>query len=102
MVAASWQARGYDILARRLRTGVGEIDIVVADRDRLIFVEVKARKSLDQAANSLLPRQQWRLLIAAEAAIASHGDWVRPEMRFDVALVCAGRIEHIEDAIRYN
>ena len=39
---------------------------------------------------------------AAEAAMAANQAWQRPEIRFDVALVCGDRIETIEDAIRYQ
>ncbi len=102
VVAAGWQARGYEVLARRLRTGAGELDLVVADGDTLVFVEVKARKSAAVAAYAVGPRQQQRLLLAAEAALAGHEEWQRPTTRFDVALVCGAGIETIEDAIRYN
>ncbi len=101
-VAAQWQFQGFGVLARRLRTAAGEIDLVVADAETLVFVEVKARKSFTEAAYAVLPRQQARLLEAAGSALALHEDWQRPIMRFDVALVCEGRIETIEDAIRYN
>jgi putative endonuclease len=101
-VASGWEARGYTILARRLRTGAGEIDLVLADRDTLIFMEVKARHSVAQAAYSVSPRQQARLLEAAGLALATHEHWHRSCTRFDVALVCHERIEHIEDAIRYQ
>ncbi len=100
LVAAGWQARGYDVLARRLRTGAGEIDLSVADAATLLFIEVKTRRSLDEAAHAVHPRQQQRLFSAAEAAVATHETWQRPAMRFDVALVCGGAIEYIEDAIR--
>jgi putative endonuclease len=101
-VIASWQDRGFDVLAQRQRTKSGEIDIVVADRDMLVFVEVKARESFAAAAYAVAPRQQARLLQAAESLLAENQDWERPTIRFDVALVCNGAIEHIEDAIRYN
>ncbi len=74
---------------------------MVADQDVLVFIEVKARKSMIDAAYAVAPRQQARLLEAAEALLAWHPDWMRPNMRFDVALVCGGRIAHIEDAIRH-
>ena len=35
--------RGYEILARRYRTRLGEIDIIARDGPTLVFVEVKAR-----------------------------------------------------------
>ncbi|HQT38835.1 MAG TPA: YraN family protein [Acidocella sp.] len=101
-VAAIWSARGFDILARRLRTKSGEIDLIIANPETLIFVEVKSRSTLAEAAYSVVPRQQRRLLEAADLVLAEHTNWHRPSTRFDVALVCNGRIEHIEDAIRYH
>lgn len=101
-VASFWQEKGFLCLAQRLRTGAGEIDLVVANSKTLVFIEVKARRSLAAAAYAVSPRQQARLLEAAGLALATHESWHRPEIRFDVALVCHGVIEHIEDAIRYN
>ncbi len=49
--AAAWLiAHGYRILARRWKSPLGEIDIIAARRHLLIFVEVKARAELDNAA----------------------------------------------------
>ena len=56
--AAYLIAKGYRIVARRFRSPVGEIDIVARRRGVLVFVEVKARSTLDDAAESLVPRQQ--------------------------------------------
>ena len=42
---AALQARGYEILARRYRTRMGEIDIVARDGRTVVFVEVKTRAS---------------------------------------------------------
>jgi putative endonuclease len=102
MVALELQAKGFHVLAQRLRTGAGEIDLVLADAETLVFVEVKARNSLAEAAYAIAPRQQARLLEAASLALALHEDWQRPATRFDVALVCHGTTHLIEDAIRYN
>ena len=52
--AAYLVAKGYRIVARRCRSPVGEIDIVARRRGVLVFVEVKARSTLDDAAESLL------------------------------------------------
>src|SRR5664279_4563300 len=52
--AAYLVAKGYRIVARRFRSPVGEIDIVARRRGVLVFVEVKARSTLDGAAESLL------------------------------------------------
>jgi putative endonuclease len=101
-VAGIWQAQGFNVLAQRLRTPSGEIDLVVADPETLVFVEVKARKTFDDAAYAVLPRQQMRLLQAAGSALGLHAEWSRPNIRFDVALVCNGQVRNIEDAIRQN
>jgi putative endonuclease len=101
-IAAHWEAQGYEILARRLRTSAGEIDLVVASGETLIFIEVKARTTLAAAAYAVSPRQQARLLEAASISLATHPAWQRSATRFDVALVSPAGIAHIEDAIRYH
>jgi Holliday junction resolvase-like predicted endonuclease len=94
--------RRYLASAGVQRSGAaGEIDLIVADAATLVFVEVKARKTFDEAAYAVLPTQQLRLLQAADSALALHQEWNRPNIRFDVALVCGGAVRHIHDAIRY-
>jgi putative endonuclease len=99
-VAEHWRSQGFDVLARRLRTQAGEIDLIVADPSTLVFIEVKSRGSFAAAAHSVAPRQQARIFQAADSALAAHDEWGRPNIRFDVALVCNGRLEHIHDALR--
>jgi putative endonuclease len=92
---------GYAILGRRLRTKLGEIDIVAANAMVLLFVEVKLRPSLADAAYALGPRQQARLLGAAEILLAEHPAWSRRDTRFDVIVVnAAGQARRIKDAFR--
>jgi len=102
LVADLLAASGYTILAQRLRTKAGEIDLVAADARRLVFVEVKARASFAEAAYAVSARQQARLLEAAGVVLAMHPEWAREEMRFDVALIAGGAVQMIEDAIRYS
>jgi putative endonuclease len=85
--AAFLIAKGYRIVARRWRSPVGEIDIVARRRKTLVFVEVKARERLDDAAEAVIGRQQRRIIAAAEAWLASHPDDVNGDIRFDVMLV---------------
>ncbi len=85
--AAFLIAKGYRIVARRWKSPVGEIDIVARRRKTLIFVEVKARARLDDAAEAVIARQQRRIIAAAEAWLATHPDDVNSDMRFDVVLV---------------
>ena len=85
--AAFLIAKGYRIVARRWKSPVGEIDIVARRRRTLIFVEVKARERLDDAAEAVIGRQQRRIIAAAEAWLAAHPDDINCDMRFDVVLV---------------
>jgi len=72
--AAFLVAKGFRILARRWRCPLGEIDIVARRRRLLVFVEVKARESLDDAAWSVTERQRVRIAGAAEVWLAQHPD----------------------------
>lgn len=65
--------KGYHILARRLRTPMGEIDILARHRDTLVFVEVKTRTSLDKARAALHPAQRCRIEAASRLLLARHG-----------------------------
>ena len=97
--AAYLVAKGYRIVARRFRSPVGEIDIVARRRGTLIFVEVKARERLDDAAEAVIVRQQRRIVAAAEAWLASHPDDMNCDMRFDVMLVAPKSLpRHIQAA----
>jgi putative endonuclease len=87
-------AKGYRILARRYRTPHGEIDVVAKRRATLVFAEVKARNSLDEAAYSVTPRQQQRIATAASLWLAAHPDHANLDCRFDVILIAPRRLPH--------
>jgi putative endonuclease len=92
-------AKGFRILARRWRSPVGEIDIIARRRNLLVFVEVKAREKLDDAAWSVTERQRARIVAAAQAWLARYGDAQIQDIRFDAMLVAPGRIpRHIQGA----
>jgi len=97
--AAYLIAKGYRILARRWRSPVGEIDIIACRGKLLIFVEVKARDTIQDAAWSVTDRQRSRIAAAAEAWLARAGNHPFHDMRFDAVLVAPGRIpRHIPAA----
>ncbi len=97
--AAFLIAKGFRILARRWRSRVGEIDIVARRRKLLVFIEVKARERLDDAAWSVTDRQRARITAAAEAWLATHPTPDILDMRFDAVLVAPGRLpRHIPAA----
>lgn len=90
--AALLMAKGYRILAKRFRTPHGEIDLVAKRRNLLAFVEVKARASLDEAAYAVTPRQQARIINAAQAWLVAHPDHAELELRFDAILIAPRRL----------
>jgi putative endonuclease len=97
--AALLLVKGYRIAARRWRSAAGEIDIVARRGNLLVFVEVKARGSFDDAAYSVTPRQKQRIASAAALWLANHADDAGRDMRFDAILVAPRRWpRHIEAA----
>ena len=97
--AAFLIAKGFRILARRWRSPLGEIDIVARRRRLLVFAEVKARASLDEAAEAVSDRQRRRIAAAAEIWLAANPDQTIRDIRFDAILVAPGKIpRHIPAA----
>jgi putative endonuclease len=97
--AAYLVAKGFRILSRRWKSPLGELDIVARRRKLLIFVEVKARATLEAAAESIDVRTQRRIAAAAEAWLATYPQPDVTDMRFDAMLVAPGKIpRHIQGA----
>jgi putative endonuclease len=92
LAAAYLMAKGYRILAKRFRTPYGEIDIVARRWNLLAFVEVKARASLDEAAYAVTPRQQQRIIAAAQAWLMAHPEHAEFDLRFDAVLIAPRRL----------
>ena len=90
--AAYLMAKGYRILAKRFRTPYGEIDLVARKRNLLVFIEVKARASLDEAAYAVTLRQQARIINAAQAWLMTHPEHAELELRFDAILIAPRRL----------
>ncbi|WP_323786265.1 YraN family protein [Thalassovita sp.] len=98
-VAAEYQTRGYILAHTRWRGSCGEVDLIFADGDGFVFVEVKKSRSFDRAAERLGRAQIARLCSAAEDYLAQHDRSLMTDLRFDVALVnTQGAIRIIENA----
>jgi putative endonuclease len=93
-LAAWWlRLKGYRILARRLKTHAGEIDLVAAAPfGPVCFVEVKARKLARTAAESVGPSQQTRIARAASLYLASRPGLARRGSRFDIVAIAPGAL----------
>ncbi|HYM60249.1 MAG TPA: YraN family protein [Thermoanaerobaculia bacterium] len=109
---AAWfyRLRGFRILARNLRTGSGELDLIVRRGRLVVFVEVKTRQSLGagEGVDSVDRRKQLQMVKLAGAFVANHARSLPPpdilELRYDVvSLFWTGRrfnITHFPDAFR--
>lgn len=99
--AAAWMLRlsGHRVLDRRARLGSGEIDIVARDRQTLIFVEVKARKSLEAALEAVGRKAQTRIANAADLWVEMHPEYAHLDRRYDIVAVLPGQLPvHVREA----
>lgn len=91
---------GYDVIARRYKTKLGEIDIIATIDQYIVFVEVKFRKNMTDSFEAISLRQQKRIRNAAELFI-SERDLLSKNygFRFD-AILWDKRLNmrHIENA----
>ena len=98
-VARWYQARGYSVLARNWRAPGGELDLVVAKGDEVVFCEVKSRSSaaFGTPAEAVTPGKQARLRRLAGQWLAADGrSW--SAVRFDVASVVRGQVAEVIQA----
>ncbi len=106
LAAEHLERRGFAILARNHRTRWGEIDLIAADHDRIVFCEVKTRRAGTSGPfDGLREAQCRRLRRMASAWLQEQADRPRtPELRFDaigVTIDPRGRLvalEHLEAA----
>ena len=89
---AAWLLRlkGYRILARRVRTRAGEVELVARRGRCLIFVEVKYRATLREAAEAAARGNLARVRRAANLLAVRYGNnW--ETVRIDAVLVAPWR-----------
>ncbi len=91
--------QGLSLVARNVRGGGGELDLVMRDGDCVVFVEVRARKSalFGTAIESISATKQHRLLQAATHFLQQQSDPL-PTCRFDVVAFDQSEISWIRHA----
>ena len=93
------RAKGFEILERRYKTPVGEVDLIALDDQYLVFVEVKARASVDNALESITPKMRKRINDAASHFFGARPKYAEYPMRVDVVAVkLPFTIHHLENA----
>ncbi|USI73244.1 YraN family protein [Sphingomonas morindae] len=98
LAAALLRDKGWEILAQRVRTPCGEVDLVARRPGLVAFVEVKARSSRRALDLALDARRLSRVAAAAELLIprfAAPGD----DIRIDAILIAPDlpprHLEHV-------
>jgi putative endonuclease len=101
-LAVWWlRLKGYRILGRDLRLGVGEIDILARRGRLLVAIEVKHRPDLLTAGEAIDRRSRERIARAFSRWLAQHPELADLDLRFDAVLMVPGRWpRHLPDAWR--
>lgn len=97
------EGQGAKILERDYRIQGGEIDIIAAMGDEILFVEVKTRKAVDSLSGYEAVSERKRRLLIRTAVRYCEVNETNLQPRFDVAVVCMadGRvldIDYLENA----
>ena len=81
--------KGYSVQGMNYRTRLGEIDVIAARGEIVVFAEVKLRRSGDfaRAREFVTPAKQRRLIAAAQSWLQLQGETRQP--RFDVIEIYA-------------
>ena len=97
-VAAKYLAtQEVSTLARNFNCKLGEIDLICRDKETLVFVEVRFRKSSDYggASGSISPAKQNKVKKAAQYYLQQHNiNLNHCAIRFDVVTI-DGKIDNI-------
>ena len=102
-IAAAWLNKnaGMTLLASRVRTKAGEIDLIMTDGETVVFVEVKTRLG-GRPGDGLMAvdrKKQQRIARAATLWLMGRG-WLNRQARFDVTEVTGERVIHIPNAFQ--
>ena len=97
--AEEWlRERGWEILDRRRKTPLGEIDLVARLGQTVAFIEVKWRRRA-QELGLAIDEYRLRRVAAAVGAVAHEYAMDGDDMRIDVILLAPGRSpDHIVNA----
>jgi putative endonuclease len=90
---AAWYLRikGWRIVGTRVRTPVGEVDIVARRFRTTAFVEVKTRGTVADLDHAI-DRHRLRRVAAAASALAARYAFPGGDIRIDVILIAPGRM----------
>ena len=80
-------SKGYKILEERYKTQYGEIDLIIQKGNVIAFVEVKSRRSIEEALESITPKMRTRIGNAAQYYLSQNEEAIYCDLRFDVIAI---------------
>ena len=87
LALASLRLKGYRLLARRFKSGPGEVDLIMRRGDVTAFIEVKVRATNDLAVEAVTEYQSRRIAAAASVWMARDPKAALGICRFDIVAV---------------
>ena len=92
---------GYKIIETNYRTRLGEIDIIAQDKDTIVFVEVKSRRSVHfgNPKQAVTTQKQRKISMVALYYLKTTGQ-TAARARFDVVTVISNRDQPQVDIIK--
>jgi len=83
------ESRGLQLLERNYRRPFGEIDLIMRERDCLVFVEVRVRRrsAFGDGFTSITAPKRKKLWRAASAYLKSHPELQKLDCRFDAVSI---------------
>lgn len=87
LAALALMLRGYRIVARRYKTPLGEIDLIIRRGDLVALVEVKARRNLQAGFDAVPNSAQRRIIAAGDLWLGRQRDAAKLSLRNDIVVV---------------
>jgi len=80
---------GLELVTRNYSCRVGELDLVMRERDVIVFTEVRYRGTtrFSSAAATITPMKQQRIVRTAEYFVLHHREFQDSALRFDVVAI---------------
>jgi putative endonuclease len=98
--AARVETAGMRLVARNVRSKIGEIDLIALDGETIVFIEVKAWSvyGIESLSYMINPKKQRRIIETAKYFLSVHREYNNMAVRFDVIFISPEKTIHFESA----
>ncbi|MDO4554458.1 MAG: YraN family protein [Lachnospiraceae bacterium] len=103
LAAAYLEKKGFEILEYNYRCRQGEIDLIAREKEYLVFIEVKARrtKASGYPAEAVDLRKQQKICRTAQFYCLEHRIHTDCPIRFDVIEILGDKVRWIGNAFDF-